>query len=1136
MTLRIAIHHHTRYLYDHPVSLSPHVFRLRPAAHCRTPIEAYSLRVKPEKHFINWQQDPSGNFMARIVFLGKSTELSVDVDIVADMTVINPFDFFIEEYATHYPFEYEMRLNEELNPYLKISENGPLLQAWIKEMRYEHKPEMNDFLVMVNQRLNQSIRYLIRMEPGVQSCETTLEKGCGSCRDSAFLLVQIMRHLGLAARFVSGYLVQLKADMPALDGPSGPEQDFTDLHAWCEVYIPGAGWIGLDPTSGLFAGEGHIPLACTPEPASAAPISGNFWPDVPTGVSFEFRNHVQRIHEDPRVTLPYSEDQWACIDRLGSYVDQRLQQSDVRLTMGGEPTFVSIDDMESPEWNTAALGEKKRQLAGDLLLRLREAFAPGGVLHYGQGKWYPGELLPRWALECYWRSDGLPLWRDEQLLALDDIDYHCTVKQTEQFARDLSLELGISDANLIPAFEDIFHALWEKDNLPPDLDPLKAAKDDSIERRHLAEMLSRGLDVATGYALPLRWDDIHKRWQSVHWHFRRETMMLIPGESPMGFRLPLSRVRSVSPEERQRHHPVERSLFDSLPDLGDSHGEIAKRYSYIESEALHPEIEVMESADMRQDDKDVSSLKPPEMIYTALCIELRHGVVHIFLPPLDYLEHYLDLLTCIEKIAGKLRLSIRLEGYSPPVDYRLKKFSVTPDPGVIEVNVHPSDSWQQLKDITFTLNDHARRCRLGAEKFMLDGLHTGTGGGNHITLGGATPLDSPFLRRPDLLRSLITFWQHHPCMSYLFSGMFVGPTSQAPRIDEARDDALYELETAFREMPSGEVSQPWLIDRLLRNLLVDITGNTHRAEICIDKLYSPDSQSGRLGLVELRAFEMPPHERMSMVQMLLVRALVSSFWDKPYEHPLVRWGTALHDRFMLPHFLWQDLKEVILALRRDGYAFQLQWFAPFYEFRFPRYGSAQIGDIGMELRGAIEPWNVLGEEISQIGTARYVDSSVERLQVRLTGLTESRYVLSCGGRRVPLHPTGVDGEYVTGIRYRAWQPPSALHPTIGVHSPLVFDLIDTWNGRAIGGCTYHVAHPGGLSPEDFPVNAYAAETRRVSRFWNFNHTPGKIQPQPDLTRHGEFYTHGEMPGPMEPPIEEIDAEFPYTLDLRRRPY
>ncbi len=1120
MTIRIACHHVTHYRFDRPVSLSPHVLRLRPAPHCRTPIRAYSLRVLPENHFLNWQQDPFGNFLARLVFPERTQELRIEVEVLADMTVINPFDFFIEESAEYYPFAYDSLLARELAPYFEKAAAGPLLTAWLAQIDGSRR-RIVDFLVDLNRKVRETVNYSVRLEPGIQSCEETLEKAIGSCRDSGWLLVQILRHLGLAARFVSGYLVQLTADEKSLDGPSGPEADFTDLHAWAEVYIPGAGWIGLDPTSGLFAGEGHIPLACTPDPASAAPVSGA---TDPCEVAFEFSNSVQRIHEDPRVTRPYSDEQWALIDALGRKVDAELEAGDVRLTMGGEPTFVSIDDMEGPEWNTRADGPGKRRLAFDLTLRLRDAFGAGGALHFGEGKWYPGEPLPRWAYGCFWRKDGVPVWRNPQLLADLNRDYGCGPDDAGRFARLLAKRLGVDPGCLVPGHEDVFYYLWKEGTIPINRDPLKTDLKDPLERRFLAQLLERGLGEVVGFALPLKWQGDRQGWQSGRWDFRRGAMFLIPGNSAMGLRLPLESIPWVAPEEREL--PEERSLFAPLPELGDVHGEVARRYSHFDPEnAPHPELRPQTPAD--------AGKKPVEIPHTALCVEAREGRLHIFLPPLGMLEHYLDLVSSVEATAADLALPVVLEGYEPPRDGRLERLLVTPDPGVIEVNIHPAASWEELVHNTLVLYREARLARLGTEKFMLDGRHTGTGGGNHITIGGATPGDSPVLRRPDLLRSLITYWQHHPGLSYLFSGMFIGPTSQAPRVDEGRDDILYELEIAFQQMPEGEVPAPWLVDRLLRHLLVDITGNTHRAEFCIDKLYSPDSASGRLGLVELRAFEMPPHARMGLVQALLLRTLITWFWREPYRHPLVRWGTELHDRFLLPHFVRQDLKTVVSDLQRAGLPFQLEWLDPFFEFRFPHYGTVTVDNLELELRFAIEPWHVLGEEISNQGTARFVDSSVERLQLRVTGLTEGRHVLVCNGRRLPLRNTGRQDEFVAGIRYRAWQPPSALHPTIKPHSPLVIDVIDTWNGRSIGGCSYHVAHPGGRSYDVFPVNAYEAESRRISRFWDYGHTPGPLRPLPELANLGTFVPAGSPPSPMAPPPEDVNEEFPYTLDLRR---
>ncbi|MFA5081496.1 MAG: transglutaminase family protein [Hydrogenophilaceae bacterium] len=1118
MSIHIAIRHTTHYRFDRPISLSPHVVRLRPAAHSRTPIQSYSLTVRPGQHFINWQQDPFGNWLARLVFPEKARELLVDVEVIADMTVINPFDFFIEEYAEQWPFTYPDALKKELAPYLEAHENSPLLDAWLADIERTPTPTV-DFLVELNRRLQQAIGYAIRLEPGVQTCEETLTKALGSCRDTGWLLVQVLRHLGLAARFVSGYLVQLTADEKSLDGPSGPEHDFTDLHAWAEVYIPGAGWVGLDPTSGLFAGEGHIPLACTPHPSSAAPIAGL---TEPCEVEFSFSNTVTRFKEDPRVTKPYSDEQWSHIQALGRLVDERLEQMDVRLTQGGEPTFVSIDDMNAPEWNTAALGAHKRERSEVLVRRLKERFAPGALLHTAQGKWYPGEPLPRWALGLYWRKDGAPIWRDDQLLAEAGRDYGHGHEDARRFADHLARHLALAGKYVIPAYEDALHYLLQEAELPANIDLARVDLKDDMVRRTLADKLSRGLDTPAGYVLPVAWSV--DGWYSATWPMRRERLYLVPGDSPVGLRLPLASLPWVA--EAERESMGETDPFEVGAPLPDFHGEIAARYSHIDPVPdPHPEIHPQPVADLPQGKVSVP--------HTAVCVEARGGCLHVFLPPLERLEHALDLIAAVEQTAAALKLPVALEGYAPPSDGRLEKLLVTPDPGVIEVNIHPSRTWDELVSRTVALYEEARLTRLGTEKFMLDGRHTGTGGGNHITLGGPTPADSPFLRRPDLLKSLVTYWQHHPALSYLFSGLFVGPTSQAPRVDEGKTEAMYELEIAFAQVPFGGTTQPWLVDRLFRNLLADLTGNTHRSEFCIDKLYSPDTASGRQGLLEFRAFEMPPHARMSLAQILLLRALVARFWAQPYDRPLVRWGTELHDRWMLPHYLWQDLREVVADLNQAGYPFQDDWFAPFLEFRLPRHGSLQVGGIELELRAAIEPWPVLGEETTRAGTARFVDSSVERLQIKASGLTDGRYAVVCNGRRVPMKSTGVHGEYVAGVRYRAWQPASALHPTIAPHAPLVVDLVDLWNQRALAGCTYHVMHPGGRNYEHLPVNANEAEARRHIRFQDIGHSAGYYAAPPWTGTLAGFLPAGSPIGPTAPPEEEPSGEYPYTLDLRR---
>jgi uncharacterized protein (DUF2126 family) len=1119
MTIHVAVNHVTHYRYDRPITLSPQVVRLRPAPHARTPIHAYSLKVAPQKHFVNWQQDPQSNWLARLVFPDKTRELRIEVDLVAEMSVINPFDFFLEPQAEKFPFEYNAAQLNELGSYLRKIPLTPLFKAYLDEVPREPRRTV-DFLMALNGQLAKDIRYLIRMEPGVQAPEETLALASGSCRDSGWLLVQLLRHLGIAARFVSGYLIQLKPDVQSLDGPSGTALDFTDLHAWCEAYLPGAGWVGLDPTSGLMAGEGHIPLACTPEPGSAAPVTGL---TEECEVEFLHEMRIERVREAPRVTKPYAEAQWAAIERLGQRIDADLAAQDVRLTMGGEPTFVSIDDRDGPEWNTEAdspsSNPKKRILGSRLLRKLKERYAPGGLLHFGQGKWYPGEQLPRWSLSCYWRKDGEPIWDDPSLFADESIDYGVGEAQAAIFLKTVAAHLEIDPKHMFPAYEDVWYYLWRERKLPANVDPFDSRLEDPLERERLRKVYSQGLDRAVGHVLPLKKDKLPgSSWKTGSWFLRAERCYLVPGDSPLGLRLPLDSQPWVAGADRPRIHPLD--PMQQLPALAPyqhiahqmRHGRGALRKKAFASAA--------ESRTVPSDARPKPFESASWIARSALCAEPRKGLLYIFMPPIEALDDYLALVGAIEATAAELGFPVLLEGYEPPKDPRLESLRITPDPGVLEVNIHPAKSWGELVDNTTFLYEQARECRLGTEKFMLDGRHTGTGGGNHFALGGATPADSPFLRRPDLLASLIAYWHNHPSLSYLFSGMFVGPTSQAPRIDEARNDSVYEIEIALGELKrrTGEMPAappPWLVDRIFRNLLIDASGNTHRAEFCIDKLYAPEGPTGRLGLLELRAFEMPPHSQMSLTQQLLLRALVSRFWQRPYRPAgLKRWGTELHDRFVLPWFAWQDFEDVIAETAEAGYPLQAAWFAPHFEFRFPRYGDFAARGAQFELRAALEPWHVMGEEGAPGGAVRYVDSSVERLQVKATGLIGERHVLTCNGRVVPLQPTGNVGEYVAGVRYRAWQPPSALHPTIGVHAPLVFDLVDRWMNRSLGGCQYHVAHPGGLSYDSFPVNSYEAEGRRLSRFVRMGHTPRTVELR----------------------TEERNPNFPFTLDLRRTSY
>lgn len=1133
MAIHVALHHRTHYGYDKPVGHGPHVVRLRPAPHCRTRILSYSLRILGGPNFLNWQQDPFSNWNARLVFPEKLKSLTVEVDVVAEMAVHNPFDFFLDDSAASYPFAYEESLKRDLESFLRRADAGPRLQALVEAWRGRRERSI-DFLVAINQAVMCGVKYLIRLEPGVQDPEQTLMMASGSCRDSAWLLVQLLRHLGFAARFVSGYLIQLKPDVKALDGPSGAGEDFTDLHAWCEVYLPGAGWVGLDPTSGLLAGEGHIPLSCTPEPTSAAPVTGAIEPCEST---LEHEMRVVRIYESPRVTKPYTEAQWKQIDATARRIDRDLERNDVRLTMGGEPTFVSVDDPDGVEWNFTAVSQKKRELSGELIRRLRRRFGPGGLLHYGQGKWYPGEPLPRWALGCFWRRDGIPFWNDASLIADEAKDYGLGAHDAHELGAILCRTLGVDPKALLPGYEDVFYYTWKERRLPSNVTPERSNLANADERERIARLFQKGLGSIVGYALPLRRAD--KGWETGPWFLRDDVLWLIPGDSAMGLRLPLDSipwvqetdypwVQPLDPLARRGALPAafpygrpgaggvpmnpQQAFVAGAPEArpaGYGPGRRAQQGGLSGEELSGPGAARGWTDAVRRPGVGESA---SWLIRTALCVEPRHGRLHVFMPPVSTLEDYLDLTAAVEAAVGEFGAPVIIEGEPPPYDPRLNVIKVTPDPGVIEVNTQPSSTWEELSDRTLGLYEEARLTRLGTEKFMLDGRHSGTGGGNHILIGAATPADSPLLRRPDLLRSLISYWQNHPSLSWLFSGLFIGPTSQAPRVDEARHDSLYELEVAFNELPGrGDAVPPWLTDRLFRHLLIDSTGNTHRAEFSIDKLYAPETATGRLGLVELRSYEMPPHPQMSLAQHLLLRGLVAKFWSEPYENKLIRWGSDIHDRWMLPHFIETDFRDVLADLRRAGYPFESDWYLPHFEFRFPKIGDFAQRDIEVELRCALEPWHVLGEQDGPGGTVRYVDSSVERVQVKARGMSGDRFVLTCNGRRLPLHPTGVNSEQVAGVRFRAWQPPECLHPTIASNAPLVVELLDSWNRVSLGGCSYHVAHPGGRSYATFPVNAYEAESRRLSRFFRQGHTPGVI----------------------EMPLHEPAApDAPFTVDLR----
>jgi uncharacterized protein (DUF2126 family)/transglutaminase-like putative cysteine protease len=1064
---RVALTHVIEERFATPVTLATHWLRLRPAAHARAGVTAYSLRVRTEPHFVNWFRDAYENHVARLDFPEPVTRLAIDVDVVAEIADANPFDFLLDDDALEHPFAYGEQARRDLAPYLQLERPGPRLARWLPSL-----PRGRTAVIDRVRETVLAVHEAVALDPvGARDLETALALRAGTAEALAWLAVASLRALGIAARFASGYRVHVA------DGAANAA-----LHAWTEAFLPGAGWVGIDPTCGLFTTDAWIPLACAPEPATARTIAG--FREACDGT--DAASLVARVLEPSPAPSPYSAADWAEIAAVGRAVDADLAAAGVRLGLARELAFTSTRHSGAPEWRTTALGESKVATAEALASALRARLVPDAVVTRGDGEWFAGEASPRWRVACVWRADGRPLWRGPAWPASSPSALPPDAAAT--FARALADTLGVPAASVIAAYEDpLAGARADRDGFDA---PLAGELGDPERRRALADRLSaERAGAPVGWVLPLAWDYGAEAWRSGAWRFRRGRLHLLPGSFAMGVRLPLA---SLPPDDAAESRDPARDPLAPREPLPDG----------LASLGVPP-----------------PSDEPPPR--TAVCLEVRDDRLHAFLPPLGRAEAWVRLVAAIDDVAARTGVGVVVEGYEAPEDDRLPRLVIEPAPGTLRMILPTTGRMDDHAALLDAAYDEAARLGLRTERLAADGAVDPLPATALLVVGGTTADVSPFFDRPELLRALIVYWQRHPSLSYLFRpSALVGPGGPAPRADESRVDALGELAIALERLAGGD-RPPWWPDRVLRHLLADASGDCRRTELDTERLFDPTHAARRRGELSIKSFGVAPCARTAAVQSLLVAAIVARLARAGGDATTTPWGPALHDRFMLPSVLRADLDAVLTDLARSGRPLQPVWFAPFVEAQFPLLGRVQLGDVALELRPAHEPWPVLAEEATGAGMARFVDSANGRLEARLTGASP-RHVLACNGRRVPLRPGGDDGTLVAGVRYKRWNPTATLHPTAPPTGELVFDVVDVWTDRAIGGCRYTPAVPelaGIVGAPWIDETPMPGERHVRPPFW----------PLPPVSARGSFRAGGSGVGPMAPPAFAAGDE--WTLDL-----